>query len=689
MGTERKKCPLCNKKMVEVNGIPTCPDCGYRDPRGPGYSQGTGTSQGTGYSQSTGTSQGTGYSQGTGTSQGSGTYAGGQTSGGSGKTAGQKSAGEKKAGSKVKATLVGTGSVLMAIVIGVAISFARKGMGDALDNLSEKVENWIDKSSSASRETPASSTERPGESSGSKEDASGSGSRPGTPQTAVKRPQSGFLISLTEEIFQKSAGQVTAEELSSIIYLDIYKVDDTDVVGIAVVLADNTELNYLFSGYDIDTADFDCLTGLQYLFLETGSVGYNTDWHGLKQLHTLSCDLSLRELTGKMDVSQLYWLRSEDTFGMSDLSVLSSYTSLEHLELEAGLLSSIAGVSGAPSLKELYIEDGDRITDYSELYDMTGLQALSIESSGLKDIGFIEGMNQLYLLELKGTELRNIDAVSSCADTLTVLRLDENYQVTDISPVMACTGLEELQLWVKYDFDVPMEVPDFSAMTSLRSLDIENYDRFTNLPLLTGLEYLAIECPGSGDGEPLRQMTNLKTLWLRDMSVYEGLLDCVVSLDNLEMLNLEDSFIWCDISPVFNMPNLQGLNLKDAEFGLNTDKIIGGGSLVSLDLTDAEADALLADGSWNYGDEKTIPMQEVLEALAPHMPGLGWLYVPDQDLDNLDFAANLGQLVWLDITNNYVTDLTPLTGLEELTVLLCEDNPIRSKDGLDHVLIYD
>lgn len=684
MGTERKKCPLCNKKMVPVNGIPTCPDCGYRDPRGTGYSQGT--------SQGTGTAQGTGYSQGTGNYQGSGASAGAQRTGGENKPAGQKGTGEKKAGGKAKSAAVAVwsvlGSVLAIIAAGVIFSFTRWGVSGALDNLSDTLKRWTDKSSE-SRQTPASTEVDPMEIIGSKENAEESGSRPDIPQISVKRPQSAFLAALTEEIFQKPLGQLTAEELSSIIYLDIHNVDETDVVETRVMLEDNTELYYLFSGYDIDTADFDCLTGLQYLFLETGSVSFDTDWHALKQLHTLSCDISLKELAGKMDVSQLYWLRSEETFGMSDLSVLSSYTSLEYLELEAGLLSSIAGISGAPSLRELYIEDGDRISDYSELYNMTGLEALSIESSGLKDIGFIEGMDQLYLLELKGTEIRNIDAVSSCADTLTALYLDENYQVTDISPVMDCTNLEALQLWVRYDFDVPMEVPDFSAMTSLRSLDIEGYDKFTNLPLLTGLEYLAIECPGSADGEPLRQMANLKTLWLRDMSVFEELLDCVASLDSLEVLNLEDSFIWCDISPVFNMPNLQGLSLKDAEFGLCPEKVTGEGSLVSLDLTDARVDALLEDGSWNYGEKAAISVQEMLDTLAPFMPGLGWLYVPGQELDSLDFAASLEQLIWLDISNNYVTDLTPLTGLQELTVLLCEDNPIRSKDGLDHVLIYD
>ncbi|MCM1025439.1 MAG: hypothetical protein NC432_03335 [Roseburia sp.] len=677
MSTERKKCPLCNKRLVEVNGIPTCPDCGYRDPQGSRGTTDGQTAGGQGWQS--GGQQSAGGWQTTGSGQ-----TGGQQAAAGGRTTGtQKASGEKKPVSTAKAALAATGSVLAAVAVGVVVSLGKRGMSDALDHAANALESrWNDRSEASSAESAGSLEGKPIVGN------EGSSGQEETP-SVFRLPQSGFLISLTEEIFQKPVSQISAAELNSIIYLDLYNQDDTDVVGTTVMLADGTELSYLFSGDDIDTADFNCLAGLQYLFLETGSVSYNTDWHDLKQLHTLACDASLRDLTQKMDVSQLVWLYTEDTFGMFDLSILSEFTALEYLELEAGTLGDISGISSAPSLRELYILGGDRISDFAELYQMTGLEALSIESSGLKDIGFIEGMDQLYLLELKGTQIRNIDAVRECADTLTVLRLDDNYQVEDISPVLACTGLEELQLWVDYQFDVPMEVPDFSAMTGLRSLEIEGYDRFTNLPLLTGLENLVIECPGSGDGEALRQMAGLKTLWLKDMSVYKELLDCVASLDGLEYLSLEDSFIWCDISPVFNMPSLQGLDLTDAEFGLSPEKVTGSGSLVSLDLDGAEADVLLADGSWNYGDEALIPIQEMLDAIAPCLPNLRWLYVPGQELDSLEFARNLSQLAWLDITNNYVTDLTPLTGLEELTVLLCEDNPIRSKDGLEHVLIYD
>lgn len=32
MEEKKNKCPLCSKRLVMKNGVPTCPDCGYRDP---------------------------------------------------------------------------------------------------------------------------------------------------------------------------------------------------------------------------------------------------------------------------------------------------------------------------------------------------------------------------------------------------------------------------------------------------------------------------------------------------------------------------------------------------------------------------------------------------------------------------------------------------------------------------------
>ena len=223
-------------------------------------------------------------------------------------------------------------------------------------------------------------------------------------------------------------------------------------------------------------------------------------------------------------------------------------------------------------------------------------------------------------------------------------------------------------------------------MTNLKSLSIDGYDKFTNLACLTGLTELTIECPGSGDGEFLKSLPDLERLSLTDMSVYSGFMDGISSLENLKYLSLEESFVWCDISPVFGLPNLRELNLEWTECGLCPEKLTDSESLAYLWLEHTTFDSLSEDGTWDYSNyDNELPMQGVLDVLTTHTPNLTDLYVPEQELDNLDFTENLPMLMVLDVTDNYITDLSPLTKLDMLIAVLCEDNPVQNTDGLENL----
>jgi len=673
MGSSSKKCPLCNRKLVDVNGIPTCPDCGYRDPKlakaASEASYGGTSSQSAGYQDP--------YARAAGESAESYYGQGAQRSQGYGSNIPKEPVKNKK--SKKKENTAGriVGSVCLICAIGVAVTLFRTWLRGTLENAFDSFGNKEASSELASSDTVEGGSASEDEPSGGKVEA-------------YNIPKSEFLVALVEGLFGKPVIQVTYEELCSIDYLDIYESEDVDGRMVDVGFADGTSVSYITDYSSIDTADFACLEGLCYLYIEDETMDFGTNWHNLKNLQYLSCDVSMEALMDYMDVSQLVYLKSGDTFGMDDLSIVFQYTGLEYLELDVGLMTSLEGISKGVSLKGLAITDADRVTDFSELYDMPWLEALSIESQGLKDIGFISGMDNLKSLSLEGTELKRIEAISDCADTLTELSLDENYYIEDLSPVFQCTGLERLRLWADYQFDVPMEVPDFSAMTKLYSLSISNYDKYTNLPLLTGLTELTIEDASAGAGGVLRSLTNLKTLNLVDMSITSGeWIEDIATLENLEALNLEDSYIWADISPLFGMQSLQSLDLKDVHCGLETGKLTANEKLIYLNLEGTGFAYLLEDGSWDYnGDDTEIPMQEALDALAPCMPGLRQLCAPDHELDSLEFAAGLSDLQWLDVSNNYITDLAPLQGLSQLTVLICEDNPVRSTDGLEKVFIY-
>ncbi len=627
MNQEQDRCPLCSRKLVIIAGTPTCPDCGYRNPYGNREDM-------------------------------------------------SRQAGSRNNRSGDNSKLV-IGVVLGIIIFVTVIAGVALAGGLYLYNVYEK--------QMADSETGSGSRNR------------GSGDRdvtekdePVTNKQKAYCPESDMLIELVETIFDKSVYEVTQEEMESIVYLDFYEIEDSGIRAVNYELADGTGETCFTTHQSLNTEDLNCFKGLEWLSINS-ELDWDTDWSGLTRLKGLYCSSSLTEIAAAMNASQLVWVRSKGSLMGSDSGSIEEFKNLYHLEIDADYTESLEGISKLQTLRELVLTDAERIQDYEELYDMPQLEVLGIESKGLRDIGFVREMDNLAQLELTGTSLKNVDAIEDCADTLKVLRLERNYEVKDYSAVLQCKGLEELELYVDYNFDVPMQMPDLSELTQLKRLHLGNYDKFENLGLLTQLEELTIEDAGSGDGEGLGKLVNLKRLNLIDMSVFEGFLDSVPQLSKLETIDLTDSFVWDDISVIFKAPNLKWVYLNDAHAGLEIKNMTTCESLTGLDMTGLILDRMLEDGSWDYhsqGSDAEIAMQEIPEFFAG-FPNLQVLYVPGQELEDVSFLADMEQLYYLDVSDNYITDLSPLGGLSELRIVVCKDNPLHNREGMEDVILIE
>ncbi|MCM1064929.1 MAG: hypothetical protein NC420_10760 [Eubacterium sp.] len=681
MEEKKNKCPLCNKRLVMKNGVPTCPDCGYRDP----YRSGGAQSQAD-HSQPPRMNYGQPSQAGSGWQPSQADYShqqpgyGRQPQTGSYTAAPRPSGKEKKKRNTAAIVIVAmttvTALVVIVSVLGVLIHSAVSRTGQ------EEAEG------SSYRDTAAAVT--------SVEEYS----VPSSVQSSVSdvshltlhQPESTLLQEFVSQLFGKPASSVTREELNSVIGLKIRDTYHYNGLEVSYELSDGTAGTCYLSTTYVESEDFKCFPRIQTLDLGRESLDWDTDWHNLTSLTSLSCDSSLEDLEEYMDVSQLTSLSLCCDFLMNDCSGLGAYSGLRYLKLDCGDHSmALDGISQASSLETLIIEDGDFITDFGELYDMTQLKELSIESDGLRDIGFIRDMSGLESLELVSTGLLQAAAIADRADTLKCLRLHQNYSLEDYSPVFECTGLEELELYVDYDFEKEMVMPDLSMMPGLKVLTLGNYEKYPGLGELTALESLTLAGAGSfgsdADLEGLEKLASLKTLSFIDMSMEPGLLESFASVPSLETLDLTDSFIWGDLNAAFGLPNLKTLILEDANFGLRLEGMPVSESLQELDMRDARVHRLKEDGSWDYGAGSTQIMLGGYTEFFEHMPNLAVLKVPGQELQDVEFAKGLTQLAYLDITDNYVTDLSPLAGLEQFRVLVCTNNPIRDMTVLKNVII--
>ncbi|MDE7253248.1 MAG: hypothetical protein K2O32_09955 [Acetatifactor sp.] len=631
MSRDQDRCPLCSRKLVMVAGCPTCPDCGYRNPYNTDASQGQ-------------------------TSNQYGTQGGSRTNNDS--------------------TVIGV-VVMVAIVVIVALIGAMVAGGVYLLSTYE--------------EPTADSQVKSGSGGGGKRGSGSNGvANADADRQVVSRPEDGMLTELVEAIFDKSLDRVTQEEIESIAYLEFYELGESGTTAVYYILEDGSGATYIPENQRLRVGDLNYFSGLTCLLMEE-ELDWRTDWSNLTELRFLRCGSPLPAIARAMDVSKLMWVQAESDLIDGGLEGIEQFESLEHLTIDADYVESIKGISKLQSLKELILTDAERLQDYEELYDMPQLEVLGIESGKLRDIGFVREMDQLIELDLIGTDLKHLDAIEDCADTLKTLRLERNYGVDDYSVVLQCTELEELELFVNYKFDVPMQAPDLSGLKQLKYLHLGNYDRFENLAKLTQLEELTIEDAGSGDGAFLASLTNLKQLNLIDMSVYDGFLDEIYKMSSLETIDLTDSFVWDDISVIFQVPTIKWVYLNDAEVGLDVSKMTPCLLVEELDMTGTKLRKLLEDGSWDYwgqDSDKKIALQDIPEFFE-YFPNLRMLYIPGHELEDVSFLSGMAELNYLDVSDNYITDLSPLKGLPWLDVVVCKDNPLHNREGMEDVLLIE
>lgn len=674
-----KKCPLCSAKMSKVNGVLTCPDCGYNE----SFSRSSYTTASTNTNPNMNTNAAAGGSsraqyQSSGSAQAGASSTGpfGQSSQRpyeqylnqqQGAPAGQSFAeitaqrravyGNEK--SKASNRVLVICLVLIIVFIGLFVSLS--------------AQRFSASDSKTSSDSKGRSAKRPTNSSVDNIEIDDLKSKAGV-------PQSEFFSQTASLIFDKAIDDISASDMEQVVSLRVYEIH-YDYSAVDYTLADGTGGTvYPVSQKPDVSSDLTCFVNLEELYLEDSYGVPNLG--GLDKLHTLYMDDSINDIETAPPASQLTAL------GLYDLHFsfpeLSAFTNVESLYIDSSMLSSIDGISKLPSLKRLTIVDGDHIDDLSALYQATQLEALSIESRSLRDIRFLTKFDNLTELTIIGSEALDFNPLAECTK-LEKLYLLENYKTTDYEFVKGLTGLKEFGLITSFNFD-DSDMPDLSALSNVTRLQLGNFESFDNLKYMTNVEELIIDDGGYGDfgsSNALLSLPNLRSLTLTDSSVPPEMIQQISEAEGLEYLDMSSSYLWGSINPILAMPNLKELNLRYASFMLDADSAAANESLRSLTLDDARISKYNAN---QWADREDIDVEKLQEMLA-RLPGLETLSLESQKLNSVEFAQEMEQLKLLNITDNYVTSLAPLAKLPSLRTIVCESNPISEAAGLEDMLV--
>ena len=177
----------------------------------------------------------------------------------------------------------------------------------------------------------------------------------------------------------------------------------------------------------VDLTGIEYCTSLTVFYLGAGLMGNNQ----ISDLTPLSSLTSLTEL--HLDNNQI-----------SDLMPLSSLTSLTWLGFDYNQISDLMPLSSLTSLTSLDLGN-NQIRDLSPLSSLTSLNELSLYNNQISDLSSLSSLTGLTFAYLAGNQVNDLSSLSSLI-SLTRLIIPDN-QIRDLSPLSFLTGLNELSLY--------------------------------------------------------------------------------------------------------------------------------------------------------------------------------------------------------------------------------------------------
>lgn len=345
------------------------------------------------------------------------------------------------------------------------------------------------------------------------------------------------------------------------------------------------------------------------------------------------------------------------------LSFASSITWRNIVELprNMGLLKSVTNLD---------LSWNSNLSDISVLSGLTGLKNLELRGTSVSNICALTGLTGLTNLDLSYNDyLRDISALSGLTG-LTNLDMGGT-GVSDISVLSGLTGLIELDLGLTSVRDISV----LSSLTSLTNLDLSECRSLTDISALSGLKgltKLGLSDTGVSNISALSGLTELTNI---DLSQCHNLMDIstLSGLKNLTNLDLSDTDM-SNIGPLSELIALTTLDLSGCYRLIDISALSRLTSLINLDLSGcyrlADLSALSGLTSLTNLDLSDCKILTDLSALSG-LTSLTTLDLSDCHLlPGISALSGLTLLTDLDLSGCMcLSDISALTGLASLTNL--------------------
>ena len=346
--------------------------------------------------------------------------------------------------------------------------------------------------------------------------------------------------------------------------------------------------------------------------------------------------------------------------GISDLTGLEEATGLERLDLGDNEIVDLSLLSSLMNLENLDLAD-NRITDVSVLSGLSNLETLDLRDNDVMDVSPLAGLTSLRQLYLRGNE--NLTTGLKQLVPLTGLRVDIDLPDPVAFPDtnLATAVRTQLNSFLGLNLQPSDAIfpEDVAQLTQLMATS-DNISDLTGLETATGLTDLTLSFNAIVDLEPFSELTSLERLDLRNNQITDVL--PLAGLTNLTRLDLTGN------TGITNLGVLYKLDQQP------TTMIIG------VDIPEAVA---FTDDALEAAVKKALKVAESDPVFPDAMATLTRLTATRKEITSLTGLEDATALERLDVGQNAITDLTPLSGLtSSLENLDVADNQITDVSAL-------
>ena len=407
------------------------------------------------------------------------------------------------------------------------------------------------------------------------------------------------------------------------------------------------------------------------------------------------------------ELTQVYALNTLSLSGnhLTDLSGLSVLGGLTSLNLSGNSISDLSPLTALTGLRTLYL-DNNPVTDLSPLYYLQSLTSLSIKGIEItrEELQALSAALPNCAINGAGvTENAQYIALGGITFEADVTELDLSYRgLTDISALSACSKLKNLNLSGNAISDISplMDIPNLSVLnisgnsvsdlrplmglSSLRYLYASSNNISSTVSLGSNSALYELDLSGNpvSDFSGIRKLTNLITLDLSDTGLQPSAVQYFSGLNSLQSLNIENNPAMTAES-VSELKYLIPLCSVRHSVQQNTVQLFGiaqDTGTTSIDCTGQGLQEISFLTSYSNLQSVRLAANS-LTNISPFQYTESWRTMTYLDLSSnfisdITPLAGLTGLVTLNLSDNLITDITPLYGLTNLRELYLGGNPL-------------